>query len=185
MSDINRIYIFGASGSGTTTLASDLSKVLNYRHFDADSYFWLPTTPPFQQKRELRERMDLIRKDLTSHESWILSGSMTGWGDEFTSMLDLAVYLRIPKELRIQRLTLREGKTFGEQEIKPGGKWHAHFTDFIEWASGYDEGGLDMRSKALHEEWMKTFICPILIIEGDVSREDRVNRVLCRISNKN
>ena len=33
---INRIHILGASGSGTTTLAKELSKKLNYEYFDTD-----------------------------------------------------------------------------------------------------------------------------------------------------
>jgi len=34
------IIVFGASGSGTTTLAKELARVLNFAHFDADDYYW-------------------------------------------------------------------------------------------------------------------------------------------------
>lgn len=178
-----KIYLFGASGSGTTSLGQDLSNVLTYPHFDADDYYWIPTKPPFQQKREREERIAMLAQDLTQNEDWILSGSMTSWGEKFIPLFDLAIYLSIPKEIRLARLTKREGNIFGEAEIKPGGKWHRHFNEFIEWASRYDEGGLGIRSKTLHAEWMKTFSCPILRIEGDVAREERVQRVLEKIKN--
>ena len=41
----NLIHIFGASGSGTTTLAEKISRELGYFHLDTDDYFWLPTDP--------------------------------------------------------------------------------------------------------------------------------------------
>ena len=41
----NLIHIFGASGSGTTTLAEKTSRELGYFHLDTDDYFWLPTDP--------------------------------------------------------------------------------------------------------------------------------------------
>ena len=38
------IHIFGASGSGTTTISQKVCGHTGYSHFDSDSYFWLP--PP-------------------------------------------------------------------------------------------------------------------------------------------
>jgi adenylate kinase family enzyme len=176
-----KIYIFGASGSGTTTLASDLSSKLRLSHFDTDTYFWLPTNPPFQEKRGSEERRLMIKEDLESNGDYILSGSMTGWGDEFVYLFDIAIYLSIPKDIRIERLYKREGKTFGEEDIRFGGRWYDHFTEFINWASRYDDDGLDIRSKALHHEWMKLFQCPVIRIEGDISRDQRVEIVLQKI----
>lgn len=42
---IKRIHIFGASGSGTTTLANALSNNMNLPHYDTDDYFWIRTDP--------------------------------------------------------------------------------------------------------------------------------------------
>ena len=38
----NRVHIFGASGSGTTTIAQAVSEKLGYKHFDSDDYYWYP-----------------------------------------------------------------------------------------------------------------------------------------------
>lgn len=35
------VHIFGASGSGTTTIAPRISKQFGFAHFDTDDYFWL------------------------------------------------------------------------------------------------------------------------------------------------
>jgi len=84
-----RIHIFGASGSGTTTLAKVLADVLNIPHFDTDIFFWIQTTPPFQLIRKRVERQKLLRQVLTQNNSWVLSGSLCGWGDFAIPMFDL------------------------------------------------------------------------------------------------
>ena len=63
---IRRIHILGASGSGTTTLGRALAERLQGPHFDTDDYFWLPTDPPYTQRRERTERQRLLMDDLTA-----------------------------------------------------------------------------------------------------------------------
>lgn len=38
-----RIYIFGAAGSGVTTLGKELSSSLSIPTFDIDDYYWQKT----------------------------------------------------------------------------------------------------------------------------------------------
>ena len=38
---------------------------------------------------------------------------------------------------------------------------------FLIWASGYDTGGLDTRSRAKHEQWEKLLACPRIILDGN------------------
>jgi len=73
---IQRIHILGASGSGTTTLGRALAKHLQYPYFDTDDYFCLLTDPPFTLERERTVREPLLMGDLTTHGSWVLSGSL-------------------------------------------------------------------------------------------------------------
>jgi hypothetical protein len=45
---------------------------------------------------------------------------------------------------------------------------------FLAWAASYDEGGLDIRSRQLHEEWLGTLPCPILCFEGEYTIEEQL-----------
>ncbi|HEY8890211.1 MAG TPA: hypothetical protein VIM70_08130 [Clostridium sp.] len=81
------------------------------------------------------------------------------------------------KEYKINRLIQREKPIYGE-DIEPGGKKYNQFLEFIEWASQYDDGGIDIRSKALHQEWLSSLTCPIVRLEGDLSVQERVNSIL-------
>lgn len=72
----HRIHVFGASGSGTTTLGSHLASAIGGRHLDADAYYWIATDPPFTTKREPAERIATIERDAEGWHAWVLSGSL-------------------------------------------------------------------------------------------------------------
>ncbi|MDX8362717.1 AAA family ATPase [Cytobacillus sp. IB215316] len=168
-----KIHILGASGSGTSTLGSSLSKVLPHIHLDTDDYFW---KTKFTKQRQVPERRRMLQKDLSQNESWILSGAVCGWGDMFINYFDLVIFIWIPQDIRLERLKKREFQRYGN-EISAGGSKYEQSKTFLEWASLYDSAGLEVRSKTLHEHWMAELSCPILKIEGDCSVNERVNLV--------
>jgi adenylate kinase family enzyme len=161
-----RIHILGASGSGTTTLGRALARHLDHPHFDTDDYFWLPTEPPFQHKRDRAEREALLAADLNRHEGWVLSGSLCGWGDVFIPLFDFVVFLFVPQEIRFARLRERERERHGDEAIAPGGPLYEESNNFLAWASAYDDGGLEIRSRQVHEEWLRELSCPVLRLMG-------------------
>ncbi len=180
---INRIHILGASGSGTTTLANELSKRLNYMHFDTDDYFWMKTDPPFQNKRCIQDRQILLKKDLEDNKKWVLSGSLCGWGDIFIPYFDLVIFLWIPKEIRISRLKAREKKRHGKK-IELNGEIYKCYTDFIEWASKYDDGDMNIRSRELHDNWINELPCKVLRLEGLLNLEEKIKSVMDILNTK-
>jgi adenylate kinase family enzyme len=112
-----KIHIFGASGSGTSTLGTSLTNVLPYIHLDTDDYFWIKK---FTEQREVNEKRKLLREDLLMYNILILSGALCGWGDSFKSYFDLVIFLWIPKNIRLERLQQREFKRYGN-DILAGG----------------------------------------------------------------
>jgi adenylate kinase family enzyme len=129
-----RIHIFGAARTGTTTLASALSTKHGHRHFDTDDFYWFPTDPPYQQARPPSERQTLLARALGQADSWVLSGSLCGWGDPFLTQFQLIVFLLVPTEERLARLRARELTRYGQEAIAYGGKLHKAHVEFLEWA---------------------------------------------------
>ena len=170
---IRRIHILGASGSGTTTLGRALAARLQCPHFDTDDYFWLPTDPPYTQQRERTKRQQLLMNDLTAHDAWVVSGSLCGWGDVAIPLFALVIFLAIPHDIRMARLHRREQERFGERML-PGGDMYEVSQAFLLWAASYDEGGLDIRSRQLHEAWLGMLPCPILCFEGEYTIEEQL-----------
>jgi adenylate kinase family enzyme len=167
------IHITGASGSGATTLGAALARELLLRHADADNYYWLPTSPPFKEKRNAIDRLALLRKDLHSEPGVVLSGSIYGWGSEVEDAFDLVVFLYLPAAIRVERLRRREIERYG-----------AANPAFLEWASQYDEGPSEGRSLAKHNAWLAQRTCPVLRVEQDQTVAQRVAQVCQALRNR-
>ena len=156
-----RIHIVGASGSGTTTLGRALATKLGCAHLDTDDFYWLPTRPRFQHPRPVPERQAMLGGELARHASWVLSGSLCGWGDVFIPLFDRVVFLWIPADLRLARLREREHMRYGAA-IAPGAPQHAAYEAFMAWAAGYDDGlEPPERCRRMHEQWLAALPCPV------------------------
>jgi adenylate kinase family enzyme len=99
------IHIFGASGSGTTSLGQALSEEPQIPHLDTDDYYWKQTDPPFVEKHEPSDRIRMIERDTAGHEAWVLSGSVCSWGGPLVGHFALAVFLRLAPSIRMARYT--------------------------------------------------------------------------------
>ena len=170
------IHIFGAAGSGTTTLGKKICKELGYTFMDTDDYFWMPTDPKFTQKRPAEKRIELMTKEISQSDNVVISGSLTDWGDVLISYFTLAVRIEMEQGLRIKRLNQREKERFGSR-IEPGGDMYQQHLNFVEWAKSYDHGGMNQRSKAKHDEWQKLLLCEILYLNGADAIEDNFTKV--------
>ena len=162
-----RLLITGASGSGTSTLGRALAEKLGTAYFDIDDYFWLPTKPPFLQKRDRNLRLSLLLEALHAAPSAVLGGSIVDWGAELENSFTLIVFLTVPASIRVARLRKREMEQLGHADPA-----------FLEWAAQYDEGRMDGRSLAKHERWLAARSCPILRLDGDIPSNERVARIL-------
>jgi adenylate kinase family enzyme len=173
----HRIHIFGASGSGTSSLGSVLAAELSIRFFDADDYYWQDTDPPYTVKHLPEERVRTLSADMEEARSWVLSGSIVSWGDAFIPLFSLAVFVTLPKEVRMRRLAARERVRYGSR-IEVGGDRRAATEAFLNWAEQYDSAGPEMRSRSLHEEWIKRLPCPVLRVESVKPPEELAGRII-------
>jgi adenylate kinase family enzyme len=171
-----RIHVFGASGSGTTTLGRALSAALEVPFLDSDDYYWLPTEPPFMTKREPADRVALIEGDITGQQNWVLSGSLCSWGEPLLHHFTLAVFLTLAPTLRMQRLAAREALRYGAR-IAAGGDLRARHLEFMEWAASYDSARAPTRSLDLHESWWPRLACPVLRLDSALPVTDLLGAV--------
>jgi adenylate kinase family enzyme len=172
-----RIHIMGASGAGVTSLGRALADALAIPHHDTDDYFWQPTIPPYQKKREPDERLRLMREVFLPRADWVLSGALDGWGDAIIPEFDLVVFVSTSTELRLQRLRAREAAHFGATAVAPGGWRHRQTEEFVEWASRYDDGDREGRSLARQQAWLTALPCPVLRLDGSRSLPELVAKV--------
>lgn len=179
-----KLHVFGAAGSGVTTLGEALSKKMGIPYFDSDDYFWLKTNPPFTQRLKPTDRNQLLLKDLKQTESWILGGSIINWGELLFPNFDLVVFLYLPKEIRMDRVRTREWERYGEVIFRDP-KRQAQYQKFIDWAADYDDAtGIAGRTLKAHQLWLKEITAPVLEIIGDLRVEDRVKLVIDKLTSE-
>jgi adenylate kinase family enzyme len=172
-----RIHVMGASGSGVTTLGRALADALALPCHDSDDYFWLPTTPPYLVKRERADRLRLMEEVFLPRADWVLSGSLTGWGDPLIPKFDLVVFMRTPREVRLARLRAREATRFGANAVAPGGWRHDDTEAFVDWASHYENGNREGRTLDDHLDWLAKLPCPVLQLDGSRPLPELVTEV--------
>lgn len=140
-----------------------------------------PLTRNSRQSAPLSSVCRSYGRTLPPQNGAVLSGSLVGWGDALIPDFTLAVRVVTDTPTRLARIKQREYARFGAR-ILPGGDMYDHHQAFLQWAAGYDDGGLDTRSAVLHNEWQKQLACPILTVDGTAPLAEtaaRVEELLC------
>jgi adenylate kinase family enzyme len=171
----SKLHVFGASGTGTTTLGRALADVWSVPHADTDDYYWEPTVPPFSVQRAEAERLRLMDAVFLHRDAWVLSGSLMGWGNALSQRFDAAVFLTLDESARLDRLGQREARRRSESDAFND---HDHRA-FMDAAASYDEPKFDGRSRQRHDEWMRGLSCPVLRLDSAESVNSLVDVVLC------
>ncbi|WP_212003595.1 AAA family ATPase [Chitinophaga sp. HK235] len=177
-----KIVIFGAAGAGTSTLAKAFARENGYEHLEADNYYWLKTEHPYENKRAPAERNHQFLADLNSHDKVVVAGSVFNWTPVMPDQFQLAVFLWLPTDIRMQRLILREKQRYGT--LLDTDPWlKKENAAFITWASRYDEPDFRGRSHNQHQQWISNLKIPVLEITGDISIAERLQRMQEKIHN--
>lgn len=173
-----KLHLFGASGTGVTTLGTALAAALHLPYFDSDDYFWQPSEPPFTMRRPPAVRDALLVHDLAGAESWVLGGSIGGWEEKWLrAPFNLVVFLYLPPALRLHRLRQREQARYGAA-IAADPARAAQSEAFLAWAAGYDNSSTGgTRTIANHRRWLGEFTSPVLELPGNLTVAERLAAV--------
>ena len=158
------IIINGAAGTGKTTLAEKLAKQLGFKHMDLDDYYYSRESE-FAGLRPRNEIIELLKADLKNHPKFVMSGTVGSilW-DFVNPLLDLAVLLFVPTEIRLERVKARAYERFGKRALE-GGDLYDNHQEFYNHIQQYDTGFHSV-SKERHEKWAAEIDCPILRADG-------------------
>ncbi|GAB1858716.1 adenylate kinase [Flavobacteriaceae bacterium MHTCC 0001] len=175
-----KILLFGASGSGTTTLGNGIEKQTDFKHLDVDDYYWEKTNPPFQEKVPLTERNENLKTDFKKFENVVVSGSMVSWGKEWETVFDLAIFIQLENTERMERLKKRETERYGKKLLTDK-KIQRNSKAFLEWANQYENPNFDGRTLKLHNDWIELLDCKVLRLDGKTELNKNVGIVLNEI----
>ena len=175
-----KLHIFGASGSGVTTLGQALAQTLHCTYLDSDDFYWEPSPQPFTQRRPSALRNQQLLAALAHEADWILGGSIINWELALPTEFDLAVLLWVPPAVRLARLEAREHERYGAALLEPPRQ--QQLREFLAWAAGYDDNTARGRTLQAHEQWLRHLACPTLEIRDDTSVADRIQQITSALS---
>lgn len=179
------IAVFGLNGSGKSTLTHALAKQIGYWEMDVEDYYFphqkvsrymalehLPHTLentdilPFSSSLSKDEVQRKLIEDIQIHPRFILCGVAMNWGEEILTKIDIAFWIRTPKEERLDRIAKRELLRFG-QRVLPGGDMYEQQRTFHEFAASRDLKSLEESAAKLH--------CPVYMVDGTRSVQENTH----------
>lgn len=169
--------MFGAPGSGTTSIGRELASRLSYPHIDVDDHHWRwDTEIPYTILRSDKDRIDSLMASIAPHPHFVMSGSLWSIRQPFGPLFHLASYVVAPAEVRAERLQARDLTRWGDR-VLPGGDMYAtrHWrNDYVAMARSYDLEQSPDAYRSQHERWSEELQCPVLRIDGTKPVADNV-----------
>ena len=171
----SNILIFGAPGSGVSTLVNNLADQLKWpvkhlvvKHTPPDSGDPIPI-----DKTEFLE----LRSLLSSNTGHLIEGSpcLQDWD---LQNIHRVIYIRTPRITRLQRLREREIKLQGQKILEEGLREFKVFNRFMYWVSQFDQAGVDRQSKILHQNFLTQLKVPLLEANGLLGEQEILTECL-------
>ena len=186
---MNGISLFGLNGSGKSTLAHALAKQTGYFEMDVEDYYFPEQRKsrewtmdhdkiivtehlggiPFSIPRTKEEVQNALMKDMQIHQKFIISGVTMNWNEDILSCIDIAFWVQTPLKERLKRIKMREEKRFGER-VLPGGDMYIQQMEFRK--------VVENRDPKTVEESAKRLKCPIVVLDGTISVEENLERIM-------
>jgi len=151
------IIIFGANGSGKSTLGRELARVLNFKYMDIEAYHFEKSEIPYTVERSRDNCLNLMLADIKKYGSFVLSAVTGDFGEEISSMYDLAVFMSAPLEIRMERIENRSYEQYGKRVLQGGDMYEDH-KKFVDFARNRNLENID--------KCAKTLSCPIIYMDG-------------------
>lgn len=166
------IAIVGANGSGKTTLGKYLADLLEYRHMDAEDYFFKDSVIPYTDSRTREEVQTMLLADIKRCGSFVISSVNGDYGASINSLYEYVVYLDAPLKVRLERVKKRSFNQFGSR-VLPGGDLYEREQEFYKFVA--------LRTMEKTDAWLKNVKCPVIHVDGTKEVAENVDKIFKRI----
>ena len=116
------IIVCGCNGSGKSTLGKELAKKLDYQFIDIeDVYFQLSDTDYVYDSIRSRDEVESILIDeIKKYDNFVLAAVKGNYGKGLTALYKYAIFIKAPKEIRLNRIKNRSFQKFGNRMLPDG-----------------------------------------------------------------
>ena len=150
---VNKISIVGGPGTGKSTLAENLGKVLDLPVYHIDGIHHLANW----QKRDTDER-DQIILDKISNSKWIMDGTYKNTLQKRVENSDMVIFLNYSKLARLKGILSRYIKHKGEEKPEIPGCKEKMDLEFIKFTINWDKTKKKLVDEALEKNKSKKIL---------------------------
>ncbi len=164
------IAVCGLNGAGKSTLGAVLAESLGYVFIDIEDLYFPKNDPEYMYSdpRPFAEVERLLGEILSHGGGYVLSAVRCNFKKEVISQIKCAVYLEVPKEIRLMRVYERSYRKFGER-MKEGGDLYEKEKSFFEHVKSRDEKTV--------LDWLSNVTCPVIVTDGTRPIDESVNYI--------
>lgn len=154
-----RIIICGLNGSGKSTLGKALADALGIRFMDNEDYYFPKKGLDYKFEYALtkEELIPVLQRDMEQTEEWVFASVKGDYGSRIEGLFTHAVFLEVPKEIRMRRVWNRSHDKFGDKML-PGGELYERERRFYDMVRN--------RPDDYASEWMSKLTCPVIRVDG-------------------
>ena len=165
-----KIIVCGLNGAGKSTLGRALAQRLGFPFLDIEDYYFPEVGDyKYRDSRTREEVAALLLRDLRELEHAVLASVKGDYGSEVEAQFTHAVYLDVPREIRLARVRERAYGQFGER-IRPGGDLYDREERFFVLVRE--------RTDAHVLDWLDRLRIPVVRMDGTQSVASGVERIL-------
>lgn len=170
------ILVCGLNGTGKSTLGKALAEKLDFYFIDNEELYFPKTDPHYiySSPRSRAEVEKLLLDKIHTHKNFVFTSVKGDYGDTIISFFQYAVWITVPREIRIQRVKNRSFQKFGNR-ILPDGDLYIQEERFFNFVKSRPENTV--------EEWIQSFHHPIIQVDGTKPMENNLNFILNKIKN--
>ena len=171
------IIICGLNGTGKSTLGKALAEKLHFHFIDIENLYFPKTNPNYiyASPRTRKEVEKLFLHEIKTHKDFILASVKGDYGEDIYSLIQYAILLDVPKNIRLKRVKKRSFQKFGNRMLL-GGDLYEQEENFFHFVESRDEN--------IVEEWVKSLKWPVIRMDGTKSIDENTNFIMERIQNK-
>uniref|UniRef100_UPI00402AF8C1 DNA topology modulation protein n=1 Tax=Bacillus sp. DX2.2 TaxID=3073452 RepID=UPI00402AF8C1 len=134
---MKKVVIIGSGGSGKSTFAKELGKIINIPVFHLDSLYWGPNwtkTPTLEWKEKQNNYMKKTK--------WIIDGNFSSTLDMRIMAADTIIFLDLSRYICLFRAFKRSIKDYGKTRSDMGNECYEKFdVKFLKWIWDFPNKG--------------------------------------------
>ncbi len=153
------IIVCGGNGAGKSTLGKALAAELGLPFMDIEDYYFAKenTEYDYAAARTRDEVSELLLDDMKCCGGFVLSAVKGNYGTHVENMFTHAVFINVPKEIRLQRVRERSYKKFGDRMLPNGDLYEREEKFFAMVESRTDDDVV---------AWLESLNVPMIEVEG-------------------